>query len=248
MGQINIEVTHLNFSYEKENPILKDISFAADGQASIGVVGANGAGKSTLLKLLVGLYSSDSGSISIGNVPLQKETLAQIRKMAGYVFQDSESQLFMSNVYDEIAFAPRNYGLSEGETEKRVENALKSIHIEYLRGRQIYKMSGGEKKMVSIATILGMEPDIILMDEPSIALDPANRRNLINILKETKQLKIIASHDLDMVLEVCDRVILMADGRIMKDAKAKEILTDEQLLLDAGLELPLCMQQPRWRS
>ena len=101
MGQINIEVTHLNFSYEKENPILKDISFAADGQASIGVVGANGAGKSTLLKLLVGLYSSDSGSISIGNVPLQKETLAQIRKMAGYVFQDSENQLFMPNVYED---------------------------------------------------------------------------------------------------------------------------------------------------
>ena len=115
MGQINIEVTHLNFSYEKENPILKDISFAADGQASIGVVGANGAGKSTLLKLLVGLYSSDSGSISIGNVPLQKETLAQIRKMAGYVFQDSENQLFMPNVYEDVAFAPQNYGLSEDE-------------------------------------------------------------------------------------------------------------------------------------
>ena len=166
----------------------------------------------------------------------------------GYVFQDSESQLFMSNVYDEIAFAPRNYGLGEEETRKRVSNALSSIHIEYLRDRQIYKMSGGEKKMVSIATILGMEPDIILMDEPSIALDPANRRNLINILKETKQLKIIASHDLDLILEVCERVILMADGKIVRDAKAKEILTDEALLVGAGLELPLCMQRPKWRE
>lgn len=100
MGQINIEVTHLKFSYEKQNPILQDISFTADGQASIGVVGANGAGKSTLLKLLVGLYFPDSGSIRIGDVPLQKETLAQIRKIAGYVFQDSESQLFMPNVYE----------------------------------------------------------------------------------------------------------------------------------------------------
>ena len=101
MGQINIEVTHLYFSYEKQNPILQDISFTADGQASIGVVGANGAGKSTLLKLLVGLYFPDSGSIRIGDVPLQKETLAQIRKIAGYVFQDSESQLFMPNVYED---------------------------------------------------------------------------------------------------------------------------------------------------
>ena len=113
MGQINIEVTHLNFSYEKQNPILQDISFTADGQASIGVVGANGAGKSTLLKLLVGLYFPDSGSIRIGDVPLQKETLAQIRKIAGYVFQDSESQLFMPNVYEDVAFAPQKRSHTE---------------------------------------------------------------------------------------------------------------------------------------
>ena len=117
MGQINIEVTHLNFSYEKQNPILQDISFTADGQASIGVVGANGAGKSTLLKLLVGLYFPDSGSIRIGDVPLQKETLAQIRKIAGYVFQDSESQLFMPNVYEDVAFAPQNYGGRRGRIQ-----------------------------------------------------------------------------------------------------------------------------------
>ena len=248
VDDITVNIKNVSFCYEAGKNILNDISINACGDENIGLIGANGVGKSTLLKLLVGLNLGFQGDIEIEGIPVTKKNLAGIREKIGYVFQDYESQLFMSNVYDEIAFAPRNYGLSEGETEKRVENALKSIHIEYLRGRQIYKMSGGEKKMVSIATILGMEPDIILMDEPSIALDPANRRNLINILKETKQLKIIASHDLDMVLEVCDRVILMADGRIMKDAKAKEILTDEQLLLDAGLELPLCMQQPRWRS
>ena len=246
-----IEISDLEKTYGKgegSTYALKGVSLSVEEREMVAIMGKSGSGKSTLLKLLVGLNLGFHGDIEIEGIPVTKKNLAGIREKIGYVFQDSESQLFMSNVYDEIAFAPRNYGLSEGETEKRVENALKSIHIEYLRGRQIYKMSGGEKKMVSIATILGMEPDIILMDEPSIALDPANRRNLINILKETKQLKIIASHDLDMVLEVCDRVILMADGRIMKDAKAKEILTDEQLLLDAGLELPLCMQQPRWRS
>ena len=166
MGQINIEVTHLNFSYEKQNPILQDISFTADGQASIGVVGANGAGKSTLLKLLVGLYFPDSGSIRIGDVPLQKETLAQIRKIAGYVFQDSESQLFMPNVYEDVAFAPQNYGLPEEEVAYRTKMALAAVHIEHLAKKPIHKLSGGEKKLAAIATILSMKPDIILMDEP----------------------------------------------------------------------------------
>ena len=125
MGQINIEVTHLKFSYEKQNPILQDISFTADGQASIGVVGANGAGKSTLLKLLVGLYFPDSGSIRIGDVPLQKETLAQIRKIAGYVFQDSESQLFMPNVYEDVAFARKKR--SHTERKWRLLQSILSI-------------------------------------------------------------------------------------------------------------------------
>lgn len=247
-NDISINVRNLSFEYDSGNKILDNISISACGQENIGIIGANGVGKSTLLRLLIGLNSDFDGEIEIEGMPVVKKNLAKIREKMGYVFQDSESQLFMSNVYDEIAFAPRNYGLSEKETKKRVDDALNSIHIEYLRDRQIYKMSGGEKRMVSIATILGMKPDIILMDEPSIALDPVNRRNLINILKETKQLKLIASHDLDMVLEVCERVILMDDGRIVKDAPAKEILTDEELLLNAGLELPLCMQKPKWRE
>lgn len=246
-NDISIEVRDVSFRYESGNEILKNISISAYGQENIGLIGANGVGKSTLLRLLIGLNLGFDGEIEIEGMPVIKKNLAKIRAKMGYVFQDSESQLFMSNVYDEIAFAPRNYGLNEKETRQRVDNALDSIHIGYLRDRQTYKLSGGEKKMVSIATILGMEPDIILMDEPSIALDPANRRNLINILNNTKQLKIIASHDLDMVLEVCDRVILMSDGRVIKDAATREILTDEKLLVSAGLELPLCMQKPKWR-
>ena len=220
MGQINIEVTHLNFSYEKQNPILQDISFTADGQASIGVVGANGAGKSTLLKLLVGLYFPDSGSIRIGDVPLQKETLAQIRKIAGYVFQDSESQLFMPNVYEDV---------------------LAAVHIEHLAKKPIHKLSGGEKKLAAIATILSMKPDIILMDEPSAALDPQNRRNLIRVLNEFSYLKLIASHDLDFVWDTCDRTILLSEGRIVCDGDTKEILSDRKLLETHGLELPLSL-------
>ena len=157
VDDITVNIKNVSFCYEAGKNILNDISINACGDENIGLIGANGVGKSTLLKLLVGLNLGFQGDIEIEGIPVTKKNLAGIREKIGYVFQDSESQLFMSNVYDEIAFAPRNYGLSEGETEKRVENALKSIHIEYLRGRQIYKMSGGEKKMVSIATILGME-------------------------------------------------------------------------------------------
>ena len=159
------------------------------------------------------------------------------------MFQDSDSQLFMSTAYEDIAFGPRNYGLSEPEVQERVENALSMIHIEHLKNKQIYKMSGGEKKMVSIATILAMTPDIILMDEPSIALDPRNRRYLIEILNQFHHLKIIASHDLDMILDTCSRVILMANGTIIRDGNAEEILSDKELLEANGLELPLCMQR-----
>ncbi|WP_300382779.1 ABC transporter ATP-binding protein [Clostridium sp.] len=243
MSHININVENLSFAYEKEKLILKNINFFAKENDSIGIIGANGVGKSTLLKLLVGLNLNYEGSIRVEDIPLQKNTLSKIRERIGYVFQDSDSQLFMSNVYEDIAFAPRNYGLPEDEVKKRVDNALKMVHIEDLKDKQIYKMSGGEKKLASIATIFSMTPDVILMDEPSIALDPKNRRNLIHILNEFKHLKIIASHDLDMILDTCNRTILMADGKIIKDGNTKEILTDKELLEDNNLELPLCLQR-----
>lgn len=243
MSHIHIELEHVNYSYEKFQPVLKDISFMANEHDSIGLIGANGAGKSTLLKLLVGLNLNYEGSIRVEEIPVVKETLPKIREKIGYVFQDSDSQLFMPRVYDDVAFAPRNYGLPEEEVSRRVKNALEMTHIEHLKDKQTYKMSGGEKKLVSIATILAMTPDIILMDEPSIALDPKNRRNLIHILNKFKHLKIIASHDLDLVSDTCSRVILLSEGAVVKDGAAKEILTDKELLEAHGLELPLSMQR-----
>ncbi|MDI9215625.1 energy-coupling factor ABC transporter ATP-binding protein [Clostridium tertium] len=243
MSHIHINVENLCFSYEKEQPILKNITFTAKENDSIGIIGANGVGKSTLLKLLVGLNLNYEGSIRVENIPVEKNTLSIIRERIGYVFQDSDNQLFMSNVYEDIAFAPRNYGLSEEEVKKRVENALNMVHINNLKNKKIHKLSGGEKKLVSIATIFSMTPDIILMDEPSIALDPRNRRNLINILNEFQHLKIIASHDLDMILDTCNRTILMSDGKIIKDGNTKDILTDKKLLEANNLELPFCFQE-----
>ncbi|MGN0510934.1 MAG: energy-coupling factor ABC transporter ATP-binding protein [Lachnospiraceae bacterium] len=243
MSHIRINFEHVNYSYEKSVPILRDVTFSAHEHESIGLIGANGVGKSTLLKLLVGLNLGYEGTISVEGMKVEKQILPKIRERIGYVFQDSDSQLFMSTAYEDIAFGPRNYGLSEPEVQERVENALSMIHIEHLKNKQIYKMSGGEKKMVSIATILAMTPDIILMDEPSIALDPRNRRYLIEILNQFHHLKIIASHDLDMILDTCSRVILMAGGTIIRDGKAEEILSDKELLEANGLELPLCMQR-----
>lgn len=243
MSHIHLEVDHVTFAYESEKKVLNDISFRAQEQDAIGIVGANGVGKSTLLKLLVGLDLNYEGSIRIEDIPVQKETLPKIREKIGYVFQDSDSQLFMSTAYEDIAFAPRNYGLPQEEVERRVCHALEMTGISYLKDKQIYKMSGGEKKLVSIATILSMTPDIIIMDEPTIALDPRNRRNLIRILNSFAHLKIIASHDMDMILDTCNRTILMAEGQIICDGATEKILSDQTLLERCGLELPLCMQK-----
>ena len=241
MSHIHIDVEHLNFSYEAGRNVLNDITFHAHENDAIGIIGANGVGKSTLLKLLVGLELNFTGSIRIEEIPLGKQTLTKIREKVGYVFQDSDSQLFMSTVEDDVAFAPRNYGLPEEVVEARVTHALKRVGISHLRTKHTYKLSGGEKKLAAIATILSMTPDIILMDEPSAALDPKNRRNLIRILNEFDHLKIITSHDLDFVMDTCTRVILMNDGRIIRDAAAMEILTHEALLEENGLELPLSL-------
>lgn len=242
MSSVFISVENVNFSYEKSHSILKNITFTAKEHDCIGLIGANGVGKSTLLKLMVGLNLGYEGNICIDGIPVVKRNLSAIRQKIGYVFQDADSQLFMSHVYEELAFAPRNYGLSESEVEERVQKALQMVHIEHLKDKQIYKMSGGEKKLVSIATILAMMPDVILMDEPSVTLDPKNRRNLIHILNGFRQLKMIASHDLDMILDTCSRVILMSDGEIIRDGDVKEILSDRELLEAHGLELPFCMQ------
>ena len=234
-----LTIEHLNFAYEKDNQVLYDINLHAHDKESIGLIGANGIGKSTFLKLLVGLYLDYDGRLEVAGHAVNNKNLNHIREHIGYVFQDSDSQLFLSTVEEDVAFGPRNYGLSKEEVERRVTEALQKVHIEELRKKQNFKLSGGEKKLSAIATILSMEPDIILMDEPSIALDPRNRRNLISVLNELDCLKIIASHDLDFIMDTCERVILMHEGRIRKDGSAKEILKDKELLEECGLELPL---------
>ncbi|MBQ6409548.1 MAG: ABC transporter ATP-binding protein [Butyrivibrio sp.] len=237
-----LKIEHLSFSYEKGQQVLADINLMAHDGESIGIIGANGIGKSTLMKLLVGLYLDYDGILEVAGHQVNKKNLNHIREHIGYVFQDSDAQLFLSTVEDDVAFGPRNYGLSEEEVEKRVAEALAKVHIEELRKKQTYKLSGGEKKLSAIATILSMEPDIIIMDEPSIALDPRNRKNLIGILNEINSLKLITSHDLDFIMDTCERTVLLDEGRIIADGDTKEILSDGNLLESHGLELPLKLQ------
>lgn len=241
----DIELRGVNFSYQKGRQVLHDINISVEHGKTIGLIGANGAGKSTLLKLLVGLITDYEGIIEVLGQPVEKQNLSDIRKKTGYVFQDSDSQLFMSTVYEDVAFGPRNYGYSEEIVQKKVMEALCKVHIENLKDRQIYRMSGGQKKLASIATILSMEPEIVLFDEPTIALDPKNRRNLIGILNSMLETKIIASHDLDMILDTCEETVLLSEGRIVCQGKTKDILKNKELLEKHDMELPLCMQDRR---
>lgn len=238
-----VELDHLTFSYDGNREVLSDISFDLKAGETIGLIGANGAGKSTLLKILAGLLTDYKGQAKIDGLDVNKKNLAAVRKKTGYVFQDSESQLFLSTVYEDVAFGPRNYGCVGEELEEKVMWALRQVHIEELKDRPIYRMSGGQKKLAAIATILSMEPEVILFDEPSVGLDPKNRRNLINIINGISGLKIIASHDLDMIFDTCNRTILIEKGKLICEGETAKILTDQRLLEKSGLELPLSMQK-----
>ena len=178
-----IQITDASFGYDKEHKIISNLTLSIAEGERVGLIGANGAGKSTLLKMLTGLVGHE-GSIRICGLEVEKKHLPEIRKSLGFVFQDSDSQLFMPTVYDDIAFAPRNYGMSKEEVEDRVNEAPERTGIAYLKYKENYKMSGGEKRMACIATILAMKPKIILMDGPSRALDPFKGRRLINNLNQ----------------------------------------------------------------
>ena len=239
-----IEFRNVSFSYDRQQPVVEGLSFSIQKGESVGLIGANGAGKSTIMKLLLGLLSGD-GQILVDGLELNKKNLAAVRQKIGFVLQDSDNQMFMPTVYEDMCFGPLNYGLSREETDARVDAVLKSLGIEKLKHCYNHKISGGEKRMAAIATILAMEPEAILMDEPSTALDPVNRRTVINTIRRLKQTKLIASHDLDMILDTCQRVILLSGGKIVADGPVKEILCNRELLEGNRMELPFCLQGRR---
>ena len=237
-----VEVRDVTHTYPDGTAAIRGISFRIHHGESVAVVGANGAGKSTLLLHLNGYLTPQNGTVRIGDFPLTKDTVRDIRRTVGMIFQDADDQLFMPTVYEDVAFGPLNLGFPPAEVEERVEDALRRTDTLHLRDRPPFKLSGGEKRAVAIATVLAMSPDILVMDEPSANLDPRARRTLIELLAGFHHTKIIATHDLDLVLDLCERTIVIHQGRIMADGPTREIFQNDQLLKDSHLERPLRMQ------
>ena len=237
-----IEIKDLQYTYPDKTKALSGLSFRILHGESVAIVGANGAGKSTLLSHLIGILVPTIGSVRIGDYPLTKQTLSHIRRCVGMVFQNSEDQLFMPTVFEDVAFGPLNLGLPMEEVEKRVISALETVGAAHLKDRPPYKLSSGQKRSVAIASVLSMLPDILVMDEPTAGLDPKARRQLINLLQTFTHTKIIATHDLDMVVDLCERTIVLCDGVVIADRPTMEIFSDEQLLQRAHLEKPMKMQ------
>lgn len=233
-----VEARDLWYAYPDKTEALRGISFRITHGESVGVVGSNGAGKSTLLQHLNGSLLSTKGEVRIGDFPITKETLSAVRRTVGIVFQDPEDQLFMSTVFDDVAFGPLNFGLPPEVVLERSVAALERVGMLHLRERPPHKLSAGEKRAVAIATVLAMSPDILVMDEPSSNLDPRGRRRLIELLKSFDHTKIIASHDLEMVVELCPRVIVMDQGKIVADGPTLEVFSNEQFMVSHGLERP----------
>lgn len=237
-----VEVRGLRHVYADGTVALDGVSFRiADGE-SVAIIGANGAGKSTLLHHLIGHHVLTGGEVLIDGMPLARDTLPAIRRAVGLVFQDADDQLFMPTVFDDVAFGPRNQGLSAAEVDRRVQEALEQVGVWPLRARPPYRLSGGEKKRVAIATVLAMAPEILVIDEPTGGLDPYARRQVIALLALIGRTKIFTSHDLDMVLELCPRTIVLDGGRVVADGATAGVFRDDALLRECRLERPLSMQ------
>ncbi|MBC8019078.1 MAG: ABC transporter ATP-binding protein [Verrucomicrobia bacterium] len=237
-----VEVRNLRHVYSDGTAALKDVSFIITHGESVGIIGANGAGKSTLLLHLNGCLSATGGEIRIGDTPLTARTLPDIRRTVGMVFQYPDDQLFMPTVFDDVAFGPCNLGLSGLDVEQRVMAALSRVGAGHLREKPPYNLSGGEKKRVAIATVLSMSPDILVMDEPTSGLDPFARRQLIGLIKDFRHTRIIASHDLDMVYDVCERTIILNCGIVAADGPTRDVFRNGDLLKECRLEKPLSRQ------
>lgn len=236
MSHHYLRFERVSYRYPDAHEALHDISFELQHGEKAAVVGVNGAGKSTLLLHTDGLLLPTSGRIVVGGVPITKRTLPVIRRTVGYVFQQPDDQLFMPTVGEDVAFGPANMGLDEAEIDRRVVEALTAVGAESLRDRSPARLSGGQKKRVAIATVLAMGPSVLVMDEPTAALDPQARRQLIGLIRGFSHTTLIATHDMALVRELCTRVLVLHRGTLAADGPAAEILSNHELLAACGLE------------
>lgn len=237
-----VELKDVTYTYPDQTQALCGLSVRITHGESVAIVGANGSGKTTLLSHLIGLLLPASGSVNIGGYPVTKQTLPHIRRSVGMVFQNSDDQLFMPTVYDDVAFGPLNLGLPPDEVASRVTAALTTVGALHLKDRPPYRLSGGQKRSVAIAAVLAMEPSVLIMDEPTAGLDPLARRQLINLLRTFGHTRIIATHDLDLVLDLCARTIVISAGTVLADGPTQDIFNNRELLDQAHLEKPFRMQ------
>ncbi len=230
-----LKIENLSVKYPDNTIAVNDFSISVGNGEKVALVGANGAGKSTLMLAIEGILES-TGKIQVDDLVLTKDTIVEIRQKAGMLFQNPDDQLFMATIYDDIAFGPRNMGMDEESVKYRVEDRLKLLGIEHLRDKTALKMSGGEKRMAALATVLAVKPSVMLLDEPTAFLDPRARRNLINVLNSLPHTMLIATHDLTFAKEVCERVVVMKDGAVFAQGSCEDVLFDEVLMENGGLE------------
>ena len=230
-----LELQNVSVVYSDKTKAVDGISLTVGKGENIALIGENGAGKTSLLLSIVGVLEPESGTVTVDGVQLGKKTINEIRKRVGLVFQNPDDQLFTPLIYDDIAFGCRNFGMPEDKIALRVDETLARLNITHLRNRSPLKLSGGEKRIAAIATVLAMEPSVLMFDEPTAFLDHKARRSLIGILQKLDHTKIVATHDLTFVAEVCNRVIILLKGRIAADGPLS-LLHDKELMHNCGLE------------
>jgi len=232
-----LSVNDLHFSYPDGHAALHGVSLKLCNGDKVALVGPNGAGKSTLMLHLNGILHGN-GDVEIAGKKLTKDNLPMIRAMVGLVFQNPDDQLFSPTVFEDVAFGPLHMGLSEDEVRQRVDNALEAVKMTAYKDRLSHHLSVGEKKRIAIATVLSMNPSLLVLDEPSAGLDPRARRTLINLLRELPITMLVSTHDMALVKELFPRTIVMDEGKVVADGLTQDILADEAFLNQHGLEKP----------
>ena len=239
MAMTNVlQVNDLHFSYHDGHAALRGVSFEMCPGDKVALVGPNGAGKSTLMLHLNGILTGNRGDVTVGDKRITRDNLPAVRATVGVVFQNPDDQLFSPTVFEDVAFGPLHMGLPKDEVTARVEAALDAVRMSAYRDRLSHHLSVGEKKRIAIATVLSMDPQILVLDEPSAGLDPRARRTLINLLRELPITMLVSTHDMKLVEELFPRTIVMDEGLIVADGKTREILADETFLNAHGLEKP----------